>query len=248
MLKPSLKNTIRWFLMPGFDLFTRRRVRLCRHWSRGARRVLDAGSGNGWFSYLAYRSGATVTAVNFAKDQVEKAERFYNDWAGIGKDRLRFQQLNLYDLLTLGEQYDEIICYETLEHIKDDGAVCSSFWKLLKPGGLLHLCCPFAEHPRWRNETLDLEEKGYHVRAGYTLASYRSLLEPIGFQIVEAEGIGGRALTGVSRFVSIARNRCGDALCAPLALISLPLVGFDQGDSDCPYSLYVKALKPASAE
>src|SRR4029077_7290975 len=111
----SLRNHLRWWLMPGFDLFTRRRVRLCRHWQAGPRRVLDAGSGNGWFSYLAYASGATVTAVNFMGDQVEKAVACYNVCKGIPASGLQFIHANLYDVERLELGFDEIICYETLE-------------------------------------------------------------------------------------------------------------------------------------
>src|SRR5438132_9646815 len=118
MARGSLFNWARRALMPGFDLMTRRRVRLRRYWKTGPRTVLDAGSGNGWFSYLAYRSGATVTAVNNVADQVEKATAFYNGWLGIPTARLAFQQLNLYDIDCFpAESFDEIICYETLEHI-----------------------------------------------------------------------------------------------------------------------------------
>src|SRR5881296_2631908 len=172
----------RRLIMPGADLFTRRRVRLKRYWQTGSRRVLDAGSGNGWFSYLAVRSGATVVAVNMDEGQVKKAIRFYNKTFGIPTDRLEFRLLNLYNVETIPGSFDEIICYETLEHIKRDTEVCSSFFRMLRPNGILHLCCPNADHPRWRNEWLDDKEGGYHVRAGYTLKTYQELLEPLGFR------------------------------------------------------------------
>jgi ribosomal protein L11 methylase PrmA len=84
--------------MPGMDLFTRRRVRLCRHWKTGPRNVLDAGSGNGWFSYLAYKTGATVTGINIEDAQLEKSIQFFNRWMNIPEDRLNFKKLNLYEI------------------------------------------------------------------------------------------------------------------------------------------------------
>jgi SAM-dependent methyltransferase len=245
-MKKMVFDQVRWWLMPGFDLFTRRRVRLCRHWKTGPRRVLDAGSGNGWFSYLAYRSGATVQAVNIVEDQVEKATRFYNGWRGIPTDRLSFRMLNLYEIDCFeAESFDEIICYETLEHIKNDGKVCTSFHRLLKPGGVLHLCCPYAEHPRWKNEPLDLEEKGYHTRAGYTLESYRALLEPIGFRIEDSEGMGSPLVAQTAMFLMKFRTRFGDLASLPLSILAMPLIGLDGIQMECPYSLYVRAMKPA---
>ncbi len=243
----TLFNYGRLLLMPGFDLFTRRRVRLKKYWRTGPRRVLDAGSGNGWFSYLAYRSGATVSAVNVSPEQVEKARQFYNEWLKVPTDRLRFNLLNVYELDTLDGTFDEIICYETLEHIKGDSEVCAAFFRKLNPGGALHLCCPFAEHPKWRSEPLDLEERwGGHVRAGYTLDSYRQLLCPLGFEITTSESFGGAGLAWAMAQVFKMEDRFGGF--SPPMLAALPLFAFvwlDHGEPSCPYSIYVRAEKPA---
>lgn len=249
MARGALVNQLRWWFMPGLDLMTRRRVRLRRYWKTGPRRVLDAGSGNGWFSYLAYRSGATVAAVNNVEYQVRRATEFYNDWLGVPKADLAFHHMNLYELDGWdAAPFDEIICYETLEHIKYDDKVCQSFYRLLKPGGTLHLCCPYAEHPYWKNEWLDPDEKvGYHVRAGYTLESYRRLLEPIGFRVERSEGVGGPLLTNVAHGLARWRGRLGDALMAPACAAALPLVALDSAASACPCSLYVEAVKPAAS-
>ena len=236
-------NYARRLLMPGFDLCTRRRVNLQRHWQTGSRRFLDAGSGNGWFSYLAHRSGAKVTAISAISGEIEKAQHFYNEWLGIPQDRLCFRELNFYQLESLGMTFDEIICYEALEHVKDDVRVATSFHRLLNPGGVLHLCCPNAQHPRWQAEVLDLEERGGHVRAGYTVESYRALLEPIGFQITAAEGVGGPLLSKAELVLSKTRRRFGDLLSVPLALFLLPTVWLDGTKSTCPFSVYVKAIK-----
>jgi len=234
--------------MPGLDLFTRRRVRLCRYWLSGKRKFLDAGFGNGWFSYLAYRSGAEVTAVDMDCEYVQKAKDLYNVWLKAPADKLNFRRLGLYDLDSIEPGFDEIICYETLEHIKDDTRVCKSFWNLLKPGGFLHICCPYAEHPRWMSEILN-SEHGSHVRAGYTLDSYRALLEPIGFRIVVNEGMGGVFLSGASNLMESLRDRLGHfwgpIFCLPVLLIAIPIVWLDPRDLKLPYSLYIKAVKRA---
>ena len=122
--------------------------------------VLDAGFGNGWFSYRAYKSDATVTALAIAPDLVRKARALYNGFLDIPEDRLSFHQMNLYDCAKLEGSYDEIVCYETLEHIRGDAVVCQTFHRLLRPGGYLHLCCPNSAHPRWQRETRDFAEIG----------------------------------------------------------------------------------------
>jgi SAM-dependent methyltransferase len=184
-----------------------------------------------------------VTGVSALTGEVEKAQRFYNERLAAPRDRLDFKTLNLYEVEQLQQTFDEIICYETLEHVKDDERVCRSFYRLLKPGGVLHLCCPYAEHPRWQAEVLDTNESGGHVRAGYTLQSYRALLEPIGFAITDAEGVGGPLLSKAERILSSARNRFGDVACLPLAFMLFPFVWADKPEASMPYSLYVRAVK-----
>lgn len=229
--------------MPGTNLFTHRRVMLKKYWLNGHRNVLDAGSGNGWFSYLAYKTGANVTAVNISEDQVKKAKKFYNDWLGIHENKIMFINLNLYNLKELDKKYDEIICFETLEHIKDDKSVCKHFWDRLNVNGVLHLCCPYSQHTKWKNEDLDLNESGYHVRAGYTLKTYKELLEPIGFEIQVVEGMGDKYLVSVHLLLQKLQKHIPNIFYVPITFVFLPLVWFDGNKLDCPYSIYVKAIK-----
>jgi len=52
---------IRNFLYPGLDLHTRNRASLTRFWQRGPRDVLDAGCGNGYFSWLAIKPARVLS-------------------------------------------------------------------------------------------------------------------------------------------------------------------------------------------
>jgi SAM-dependent methyltransferase len=242
------RNALRYLALPGSDVFTRRRTALEHHWTRGARKVLDAGFGNGWFSYRAYRSGAAVTAVANQPELIAKAKALYNGFLGIPETSMTFRQMNLYDVGRIEDRFDEIICYETLEHIRDDAKITRSFFDILKPGGVLHLCCPNAEHPRWRMEELDRDETGGHVRYGYTEQSYRDLLEPIGFRLERFEGVGGSALVFVQeRLQAAARRWFGEAGAFAVALLAAPLSRFDPKQPKAPFSIYVRAIKPQDA-
>lgn len=248
-MKNGLRNRLRLWWMPGSDIFTRRRVRLARYWQRGPREVLDAGFGNGWFSYLAYRSGARVMAVALPEELVRKARGFYNDYLGVPSTRLEFRRMNLYDLGELDRRFDEIICYETLEHIRDDARVCANFRAVLKPNGVLHLCCPNADHPRWCSEPLDTAEQGGHVRYGYTPESYRTLLEPLGFEIEAVQGVGGAALVLLQEHVqSPVRRVLGELGAAAACSIALPFIRFDSENPRVPFSYYVRARKSAESD
>src|SRR5262245_12721593 len=111
-----IRSWVRNILYPGLDLHTRNRASLCRFWKTGQRDVLDAGSGNGYFSWLAYRSGARVVALNFEKEQVEKASEFLLAYKGADPARLTFEQRHLYDRSTYQRPCGDIILYETMVH------------------------------------------------------------------------------------------------------------------------------------
>jgi SAM-dependent methyltransferase len=240
----KIKNLLKNLLYPGLDLHCWSRAQLCRFWQAGPRRVLDAGSGNGFFSWLAYRSGAEVVGLNFEESQVRRTREFLEQVKQVDPERLQLQQMNLYDLDERFGRFDEIICYETIEHIRDDARVCRALFAVLKPGGVLHLCTPHAMHPRHQREVLDTEEKGGHVRPGYTEESYRKLLEPIGYRIEQVVGLGQPRLVRADAFLRRIRNRVGDAVALPLfPLAALGLLG-NQLNPKVPFSLYVKAIRP----
>jgi SAM-dependent methyltransferase len=206
--------------------------------------VLDAGSGNGYFSWLAYKSGANVVALNSDGEQLRKAKEFLINYRKADPGRLQFEQRNLYDLDAEARTFDEIICFEVLEHLRNDQMVVTEFYRILRPGGVLHVCSPFQLHPRHQAEVLDLQEKGGHVRAGYTEQDYRALLGPVGFVIDNAVGIGPRAVYLADKVLRLIRNRYGDIPALPLLPFALPFVWFAKMNPPTPFSLYVRAIKP----
>lgn len=242
-----LLNWLRAALYPGLDLHTRNRAQISRFWKTGPRDVLDAGSGNGYLAWLAYRSGARVVAMNIEQAQVEKAREFLIDFRKTDPDRLRFEQRNLYDLGSETRTFDEIICSEVLEHLRRDRDVLKEFYRILRPGGVLHLCCPNRLHPRHQAEVLDLNETGGHVRPGYTAPEYRALLEPLGFKIDRIAGIGSKGVYLADLALRTVRNKIGDWATLPLLPLALPFVWFAKLNPPIPFSLYVRAVKPGNA-
>lgn len=248
MIASAVGNFLRSLVYPGLDLHTRNRASLTRYWRSGPRDVLDAGSGNGYFSWLAYRSGARVVAMNHEELQVEKSRAFLLGFRKADPGRLRFEQYNLYDLKTEARRFDEIVCFEVLEHLTRDNEVVKEFYRLLHPGGVLHVCCPNRLHPRHQREVLDLTESGGHVRPGYTEGDYRALLEPIGFRIDAIVGIGSPGVYHADRLLRAIRVRAGDWLALPLLPLALPFVWLARENPTVPFSLYVRAVKPQGVE
>ncbi|HTV26218.1 MAG TPA: class I SAM-dependent methyltransferase [Xanthobacteraceae bacterium] len=244
----SLRDMLRSLIYPGLDLHVRNRASLRRFWKSGHRNVLDAGSGNGYFSWLAYSSGADVTAMNINAVQIAKARSFLIGYKRADPSRLRFEHRDLYDLSTEQRSFDEIICFETLEHVKGDREVAAQFYRILAPGGFLHLCCPYSRHPRHRREAVDTEERGGHVRSGYTEQDYRDLLEPLGFKIDHLVGIGPLKVYSADAVLRVVRNRFGDLAALPLLPLMLPAVWLARDNPRIPFSLYVRAVKQGGAD
>lgn len=238
---------LRWLIFPGTNLHARLRWRLLPRFFGIAvpgqdRLVLDAGCGNGMLSYQSYLRGNRVIGISIKPEEVDRCRRLFNEHLRIPPERLSFREQDLYDVEQMGMAFDEIICSEVLEHIEDDAAVCRSFRNILKPGGILHLCAPNAEHPDNVRHELDHEESGGHVRPGYTMDAYRALLEPLGFQIVDSAGLGGPIRQAFNKRIIEGQRRFGPVFGSLLFLVALPFAWMDPLSPRLPYSVYVKAV------
>lgn len=246
-----MKDTIKWLLFPGTNLNARLRYRMIPRFvqspkSGEERYILDAGCGNGALAYQCLRKGNRVLGVSI-KDEVERNQRFFNEMLAIPTQSLEFRDLNLYDAKRLGDNlFDEIVCTEVMEHIKDDRKVAEAFYSLLKPGGVLHLCCPNAEHFYHRKYPLDPDETGGHVRPGYTESTYRELLEPLGFTVSKAIQIGGYWRHKGNEWIRWV-EAIGGVPAGVLAFFFIsPISLLDNIFRTSPFSLYVKAKKSLS--
>jgi len=227
-----MKTIFKRLFFPGFNLHARLRYQRLPFFFRSLVddipfQVLDAGCGNGMLSYQSYLRGHLVIGVSFKEKEVRGCQSLFNRYLGIPEDKLCFRQGNLYELDYPAEFFDEIICSEVLEHLKRDSEVCRAFWRLLKPGGVLHVCAPNADHPYNASFPLDAEEKGGHVRPGFTLTSYCALLEPIGFEIVTTKGLGGPIRQAFNWRIKDAQARFGVWAGLPIFLLALLFLPFE---------------------
>ena len=238
-LTARLANALRSVVFPGLDLHTRSRRPCAAIGNKAIAMCWMPAAGTDIFRGWPIARGRVV-AMNILPDQVARSQSLLVDYRGADPQRLQFEVRNLYDLAGELRRFDEIICYETLEHLRNDRDVCRHFFRLLKPGGVLHLCCPYRLHPRHQAEVLDEAEQGGHVRAGYTHDDYRALLEPLGFQIEMFVGLGGPALYHADRVLRAIRSRFGDVAALPLFPLLLPLACWPGLNRPIPFSLYCR--------
>ncbi len=95
-----------------------------------------------------------------------------------------------------------------------------------------------------RESPLDLEERGGHVRPGYTADTYRALFEPIGFNVEEVSGLGGPVRQAFNRWIRATQEHLGAAAGLPLFFVAVPFLWLDLASPRVPFSLYARARKP----
>lgn len=158
---------------------------------KGSLRTLDAGCGSGAFSLYAASMGNEVVGISFQEEN--------NRTASARAELLRLQNakfitgdLRKLDAMvgTLG-LFDQIICFETIEHIKDDAKLLRDFARLLKPRGRVLLTAPYKHYRRLPGDSISAVENGDHVRWGYTHEELKTLCEEAGFEVIVADYVTG---------------------------------------------------------
>lgn len=164
---------------------------LKKHLQTGPVRTLDAGCGTGAYTLFAAKQGNETVGVSFDPGQLERAQA-RADILGVKGIEFHTGDLRKLDEMApaLGT-FDQIILFETIEHILNDQKLVSDCANLLRPGGRLLLTAPYKNHKALWGEKLSEVEDGGHVRWGYTHDELRAILEKAGLKLVAEEYVSG---------------------------------------------------------
>lgn len=157
---------------------------------RGDLRTLDAGCGSGALTLYAARAGNDAIGISF-DDRNNRVATERTRLLGI--TRVKFMTGDLRKLNTFASSlgiFDQIICFETIEHIKDDRKLLHDLASVLHPDGKLFLTAPY-ERCRLPGDGISDVENGGHVRWGYTHESISALMRDVGLQLVEFDYVTG---------------------------------------------------------
>lgn len=195
----------------------------------GACRTLDAGSGNGGFSFYAASRGNRTVGLTFRADEVERARHRAQV---LGLADTQFECVDLRELamdeIARDGQFDQVICLEVVEHLLDDQLLLNTLSGLLRPGGQLILSTPALEHPPLRFERLSSCEDGGHVRWGYAAADLVRQVEHAGLRAVyvgHRSGVVSQWITNLGRLLGA---RFGGSVGWAMTLPLRPLIVFDR--------------------
>ena len=157
--------------------------------------VLDVGCSHGAFGFELARRGYSVVGIDINRESVEVGQKIQKL---LGLQNISFYHMDILSNQFPEKQFDVIMMFETLEHIKEDSKVVGEFKRLLRDEGILIVSVPYAEHVeeypepvgacRTRDGTfVCIGEGGSHYRNGYNLKKMKSVLERNGFVIADWE-------------------------------------------------------------
>lgn len=107
------------------------------------KRVLDVGCGDGWFSVLLAKRGATVSGFDISAEGVEAAR----EWAeanGVARS-CGFTVGSVYDIPYPDGSFDLVAGQSILHHVSDKAKVAHELARVLRPGGFGVFHEPFGD-------------------------------------------------------------------------------------------------------
>jgi SAM-dependent methyltransferase len=188
------------FMLYGDPLIYDRWKFLRKYLLSGNYRTLDVGSGSGFFTIYAAAIGNTSIGISIDEHN-NQAGRDLAEFLKI--KNLKILDADLRDLERLSNDigfFDQIICFETIEHVKDDEKLILGMSRILKPGGRLILTTPNKNYKPLIFDEISECEDGGHVRWGYTVDELSGLLKRYGIRIIYYSYISGLISQKIANF------------------------------------------------
>ncbi len=197
---------------------------LKRHLSPGPLRTLDAGCGSGAYTMYAARIGNEALGISCEERSTEVARERANI---LGITNVSFVTADLRHLdkkSNLIGKFNQIICFETIEHVLNDKKLLIDLSNILEIGGKLLLTAPYKNHKALLYESLSTSEDGGHVRWGYSYEEIRHLFQEAGLEMTTEEYVSGfitQKLMDLMRFLDRVHQKFAWVVTFPLRLLQI---------------------------
>jgi ubiquinone/menaquinone biosynthesis C-methylase UbiE len=145
-------------------------------------RVLDLGTGRGFWANQAARAGADVLACDVRQDALERAAVRFPDVHFVHTDAA---ETGLED-----ESFDVVLLLSVLEHTENPEKVMGEVARVLRPGGRLGLTTDTFDDARWRPSRTRHAAR-WHVRHFFERNEVTQLLADHGFRVTWSRAIFG---------------------------------------------------------
>jgi SAM-dependent methyltransferase len=147
--------------------------------ARAGERVLDIGSGDGYYDWRISLAGARVTGIDLHEKRLAFARKHY------GSELAEFLFMDAEKADFPPGSFDKAVSFCVMEHLGDDEKVMRNVCRALKPGGLFVFSGDSLSNPGLRPEERDRHRKRYEVRTFYTPEIVRDKLARAGFDLEE---------------------------------------------------------------
>ncbi|MCK7480614.1 MAG: class I SAM-dependent methyltransferase [Candidatus Moduliflexus flocculans] len=168
----------------GFSRLNFRRAEECaavlRWLDAGAgERILDVGSGDGFYDWRISRSGARVTGIDLHEKRLAYARKHY------GSDLTEFLAIDAEQADFPAGSFDKAVSLCVMEHLGDDERVMRNVAEALRPGGRFVFSADSLSNRGIRPEERERHRKRYAVNTFYTPEIVRDKLARSGFDVEE---------------------------------------------------------------
>lgn len=100
-------------------------------------KILDIGTGPGFFPMILSEAGYTVTAVDYTEEMLEKAKENLGKYTKYGLERVTLQRMDAQNLEFADETFDVVISRNLTWNLEKPDQAYQEWMRVLKPGGVL---------------------------------------------------------------------------------------------------------------
>ena len=100
-------------------------------------KILDIGTGPGFFPMIFSEAGYTVAAVDYTEEMLEKAKENLGKYTKYGLERVTLQRMDAQNLEFADETFDVVISRNLTWNLEKPEQAYQEWMRVLKPGGVL---------------------------------------------------------------------------------------------------------------